>query len=72
MAACIVAFEPAHPDEQLSVETQVHAVFGPFEDMDAADEWLKLYEAKVAVEAEHAIAPSHFTYLITTLDMPGE
>lgn len=33
-------FEPAVADEKLSLSEQVNEVFGPFEDGEAAEQWL--------------------------------
>jgi hypothetical protein len=67
---CVVVLEPAHPQEPCGLEDQVHEVVGPFGDPDQADAWITERQARHAVSAEFALAPSHFTFMITELRPP--
>lgn len=35
----VVMFEPAHPQENLTLTEQVNEVFGPFENSEEAERW---------------------------------
>jgi len=68
----VIVFEPAFPGEGLTAEQQVHQVVGPFPDGDVADAWITERQRRHHISAEFAIAPSHFTYLITDITTPEE
>lgn len=71
MTYAVVIYEPKLDGEPpLAASEQTHCIVAPFDTEEDADQFISTFQGNHAVAAEHAIAPSRLTYLITPIDSP--
>jgi hypothetical protein len=64
----VVVFEPAMPHENISLESQVQQVFGPFKTDADADNWVTTFRRRCGTESMNGIT---WRFLVIDLSSPN-